>query len=123
MDVKIHTGKIFYQVDNTVAAILIEMFPAAIEKLNLRPQPTPAELEPRWYVCKTISNDKLYYISFKQGARAMSYDGPPSQAVAAFTKIGAVMPAQILADYRQLWAPREGAPEAWWAEYAELKRK
>ena len=123
MDVKIHTGKVFYQVDNTVAAILIEMFPAAIEKLNPRPQPTPAELEPRWCVSKNAYNDRLCYLAFRQGPRVLNYDGPPSQATAFFTNSGVVVPEHILAEYRQLWIPRDGAPNAWVAEYEAIQRK
>src|SRR5262245_43701642 len=105
MDVKItSTGKMFYKIDNAIAAILIEMFPAAIEKLNPRPQINPADLVPLWCVNRNPYSE-LYYIAFKQGSRNDNYDGPPSQVVAYFAKSGIVVPEQILAEYRQLWRP------------------
>jgi hypothetical protein len=124
MDVTItSTGRTFFQVDPTLCAILMEMFPEAIVKHNPRPQLKPEELVPQWYVCKNTYDDRLYYISFKQGARTMRYDGPPSQAAASFATNSVVVPEHILSEYRQLWIPRNGAPNAWWAEYEAIHGK
>jgi hypothetical protein len=128
MDVKVlSTGKVFYQIDNAIAAILIEMFPAAIEKLNPRPQPKPADLVPMWGVNRNVYSD-LYYVTFKLGPRVDNYDGAPSQLVAHFAKSGIVVPEQIFHEYRQLWKPNMAAcppalQNAWWAEYEDIHGK
>lgn len=126
MDIKItSTGKVFYQVDNAIAGILIEMFPAAIERLNPRPAPKPEDLVPAWGIGVSLSG--YHYVAFKLGSLNGNYDGPPSQLAAYFAKSGAVVPDQIVKQYTPLWRPREvehpSVAAAYWAEYAAIHNK
>lgn len=72
MDIQItSTGKIFYQVDPTLAAILMEMFPAAIER-HKAPAPEPLRWE---YACTKLVTG-LFVLSQKKGHATEYYDAP-----------------------------------------------
>jgi hypothetical protein len=119
------TGKTFWQLDDGIAALLLEMFPAAIERANPRPKPKPADLVPQWGVNVSLSG--YHHITFRLGARNEYYDGPPSQAAAYFAKSGVVVPDNIVERYTPLWRPREfehpAVQKAYWAEYEAIHNK
>lgn len=114
-DVRItSTGKTFHQVDSTLCAILLEMFPAAIEKVN--PQPAPAAVPmPQWGVGTGTSG--FVYIFYKVGGQTSTYSGRPDKAVDGFKLRrwsgekqdyvfeGPEPPPHIVEQYRQQWAP------------------
>lgn len=125
MDVKVtSTGKCFYQVDNATAALLLEMFPAAIEKVNPRPAPKPADLIPGWGIDINVSG--YYYVVFTLGSRTEMFVGPPSQLVSYFQKMGIAVPDHIVAQYKPLWKPRDiehpAVQNAYWAEYEAIQK-
>jgi hypothetical protein len=119
------TNKIFWKIDDGVAAVLLEMFPAAIERVNPRPQPKPQELVPRWAI--EIDPSSYYFVSFRLLSRNDRYFGPPSQLVSYFGKTGAVVPEHIAQEYGNLWKPREDehptVAQAYWAEYRAIHEK
>jgi hypothetical protein len=105
MDIKItSTGKVFYQVDNTLAAILIEALPGSFERVEPRPAPKPADLIPSWGI--NVTPMGYNYVTFSLCGRNENYDGPPSGLVNHFQKMGTVVPDHIVARYRPLWHPR-----------------
>lgn len=123
MDLRItSTGRVFYQVDSTLAAILIEALPSVFEKHNPRPQPKPEELVPMWGVA--LDDSSYYHVTFKLLNQVQRFFGPPSQLVGYFAKTSAVVPDRIAQEYRQLWKPRDNehpaVAEAYWAEYCEI---
>lgn len=123
MDVRVtSTGKVFYQVDNATAALLLEMFPCAIERLNAKPAPTPDAFTVSWGVNRHATSD-FYFVVFKLGDRTEFYDGPPSGLVAHFQKMGIVVPDNILARYTPVWRPRDYAHPAVLAEYEAIHSK
>ena len=121
MDIKIlSTGKVFYRVDPTLCAILLEMFPGNVERLDALPKPpAPADLEVSWGV--DMDNGGYYRVVFKLGSRTEYYFGPPSQLVTFFQRMGIVCPDHILKRYTPMWRPRDlehpAVQAAWWAEY------
>jgi hypothetical protein len=124
MDVRVtSTGKIFYQMDNAVTALLLEMFPAAIERVNPRPTPKPEDLIPAWGINVNVSG--YYNVTFTLGSRTETYFGPPSQLVSYFQKMGIGVPDRIVAQYRPLWKPRDiehpAVHSAYWAEYEAIQ--
>jgi hypothetical protein len=119
MDIKIiSSGKVFYQVDPTLCAILLELFPANVERANPLPKP-PASFEVKWSV--EMDNGGYYYALFQQNSRNERYFGPPSQLVSFFQKMSIVVPDHILKQYAPLWRPHApihpAVQAAWLAEY------
>lgn len=103
MDVRVtSTGKVFYQVDNATAALLLEMFPCAIERLNAKP--APAEPVPQCGIGRTISG--FAFVKWTLDARNEIYDGPPAGLVAFFAKMKITLPAEIVERYASVWEPR-----------------
>jgi hypothetical protein len=116
MDVRVtSTGKVFYQVDNATAALLLEMFPCAIERLNAKPAPAAAPV-PQWGV--SIDAGGFAYIFYKAGGQTTQYARKPDKAIDGF-KVrrwsgekqdyvfeGPEPPTDILEQYRQQWTPR-----------------
>jgi hypothetical protein len=120
MDVKVtSTGKCFYQVDNATAALLLEMFPAAIERVNSKP--APAVFTASWGI--NVSTSGYHHVVFKLGDRTDFYDGPPSGLVGYFQKMGIVVPDNILARYTPIWRPRDYEHPAVLAEYEAIHSK
>jgi hypothetical protein len=121
MDVRVtSTGRVFYQVDNAVAAMLMEAFPASFERAEAKPAP-PATLVTTWGINHTTSN--FHYVTFKIGSRTEIYDGPPSRLVSYFQQMGIVVPEHIAAQYAPLWQPRENAHQSEWQEFEALQGK
>lgn len=57
-DIRVHHGKVFFQVDNTLAAILTEAFPERIEYVRVTPAvPLPTVWE--YYVGKVGASGKV----------------------------------------------------------------
>ena len=122
MDIRItSTGKIFYQVEPTLAALLLELLPAAVERVVPRPAPTPAQPEFTWSVGRNpLSGD--YQVTFDKGvAGREAFFGPPSLLVSNFQKQGFVVPNHIVEQYTALWVPRETDHPAWVAEYNKIQ--
>ena len=113
MDVKVtSTGKVFYQVDYAIAALLLEMFPAAIERVN--PKPTPPAPVPQWGI-STDAGGFTYIFHKSASGQVTRYDGHPDKAVDGF-KVrrwngekenyvfeGPEPPADVVEQYRQRW--------------------
>jgi hypothetical protein len=124
MDIKVK-GKIFYQIDNAIAAMLMEAFPESFQRVNPKPAPAPDAFIPSWGVNVTTSG--YHHVVFKLGDRTEFYDGPPSGLAAHFQKMGIVVPANILARYTPIWRPRDNehpaVQDAYWAEYEAIHSK
>jgi hypothetical protein len=99
------TGKLFYEVDNAIAHLLMEAFPASFERVNPRPTPKPEDLIASWGVNVTVSG--YHHVVFTLGSRTEFYDGPPSQLASHYQRMGIVAPESIVARYTPLWRPRE----------------
>jgi hypothetical protein len=103
MDVKVtSTGKVFYQVDNAVAAMLMEAFPASFERADARP--APAAPVAQWGIGTTLNG--FAFVKWTMQARTEFYDGPPPGLTAYFQKMGYSVPAGIVERYTSAWAPR-----------------
>jgi hypothetical protein len=123
MDIKVtSTGKIFYQIDNAVAALLMEALPASFERVVPHPKPEPAAFEARWAV--GLDNGGYYRAEFRIGSRTEFYLGPPSQLAAHFQQMGVVVPEHVIEKYTPLWRPRDiehpAVHAAYWAEYQQI---
>lgn len=117
MDIRIlSTGRVFFQVDPTLCAILLEMFPGNVERLAAQPKPEPASATPVWGVGTDAGS--FVHIFYRVGANRSMYDGPPDNAVNGF-KVrrwsgqkqdyvfeGPEPPPEIVEEYRQRYAPR-----------------
>jgi len=102
MDIKIaNTGKVFYQVDSTLAAILVEAFPNEIHRVVTRAEreaQAAAALTPRWCVTKE-PHAGFFFIQCAIGSRFEQYDGKPENAVASFGQMGLQCPPEIAEQY------------------------
>ncbi len=97
-DIKvISTGRQFFQVDGTLAAILLEMFPAAVERITQNPAPpAPVSAVARFYVGKNHRSDKVA-LCFENGNEQQWFEGPAEHAHRAFGK--RQVPADVIAQY------------------------
>jgi hypothetical protein len=110
------TGKCFFRLDDGTAAVLLEMFPAAIERVNPKPAPADVPALPKWGV--GIDAGGFAYLFYKVGGQITQYAGRPDKAIDGFKARrwsgekqdyvfdGPEPPADILEQYRQQWAPR-----------------
>ena len=102
MDIRIaNTGKVFYQVDPTLAAILTEAFPNEIQRVISRAEreaQAAVALTPRWAMHKEPSGG-FFLISCTIGSRVEQYDGQPKNAIAAFGQMGLQCPPEIVEQY------------------------
>jgi hypothetical protein len=122
------TQKTFYQVDSTLAALLLEAFPEAFERVErvvLAPRPT----EPQWGLGITESGYARITLLLPSG-ETRSYDGPPETAKDGFKVLawsgeaqarvlqGPEPPAEIIKQYTARHLPRQyqngGAMEQFW---------
>ena len=116
MDVKVtSTGKVFYQIDNAVTALLMEAFPASFERVN--PKPAPAVPAPQWGISADAGGFAHIFHKSSVG-QVTRFDGPPDTAIDGF-KVrrwsgekqsyvfeGPEPPADVVEQYRQRWEPR-----------------
>ena len=102
MDIKIaNTGKVFYQVDSTLAAILLEAFPNEIHRVVTRAEreaQAAVALTPRWAVTKE-PHGGFFLIQCTIGSRVEQWDGKPEAAIAAFAQSGLQCPPEIAEQY------------------------
>ena len=99
MDIKVN-GKIFYQIDSGVAALLLEAFPGAFEKVNVC-RPLPGRFEkptPLWAVIKNPLNGHVH-VQCTIGARVELGGGPSEKVQEFFTAMGFPVPEETLAQY------------------------
>jgi len=112
----IRTRKTFYEVNSTLAALLIEAFPSEFEKLFV-PAPAPCSTEPQWGIGKGQGGYACINLRLPSG-ELRRYDGWPEKAADGF-KIrqwsgekqdyifdGPVPPESILAAYAAQYVPR-----------------
>jgi hypothetical protein len=76
--------------------------------LELVPDAPPAPPIPLWN-CGTGLSGRAH-VRCTIGPRVEIYDGPPQHLVAAFKKIGLVVPADIAAKYAARFAPQTSVP-------------
>lgn len=112
----IKTQKTFYQVDGTLAALLLEAFPNDFERVE-RPAPAPRSTAPEWGIGKTLGGYVCINLRLPSG-ETRSYDGFPDDAANGFkyrqwsgaeqTYVvdGPVPPDSILAAYAAQYVPR-----------------
>lgn len=97
------TGKTFYQLDDGIAALILEMFPAAVERAK-RSKPVPVASVPQCGIGRTLSG--FAFVKWTLDARNEIYDGPPAGLVAFFAKMNITLPAEIVERYASVWEPR-----------------
>jgi hypothetical protein len=110
MDIQVsNTGRIFYQVDSVLAAILLEAFPHDFKRVVTRAEreaQAAVALTPRWCVTKE-PHGGFFLIQCAIGSRIEQYDGKPEKAVAIFGQMGLQCPPEIVEQYRDaLKSPR-----------------
>ena len=97
----IETGKVFYEVDETLGAILCEglsnYFRRAVKRNAAPSFPTPAA--PQWSINRAPLNDRVFFIQVKIGAQVYKVDGTPAQATKTFAGLGLHVPGEILEQY------------------------
>jgi len=93
------TGRIFKQIDGTLAAVLLEMFPAAVERVE-REQPAPAapRLTPRFSITKALYSGKIR-LALHIGHEELFYTGPAEHASNAFGGGLRTPPDDVIAQY------------------------
>jgi hypothetical protein len=97
------TGRVFYQVDPTLAALLIEAFPASFERKTLdKIAHTP--LVPSWGVSQGQYSGR-WHVIYKIGQRTEFYDAPPENLVAYFERMNIAVPEVIVKRFKELWKP------------------
>ncbi len=128
------TGKCFWRIDDGVAALILEMFPAAIERVNPRQQPRvnepPQPAEPTWGI--GADGGGYPFIAYTYGAQTDRYFGPPEGAAKGFKKRqwsaekqahvfeGPEPPAHVVEAYRQRFT---GAAKSFFPiEYHKIAR-
>lgn len=98
MDVRIvSTGRVFKQIDSTLAVLLMEMFPAAIE----RNKPTPAnEITnvPGWSVFRHAVAEQ-WVVQMTLGQWTEVFNGTVEQVRTHFQKINHPAPEEIIERY------------------------
>jgi hypothetical protein len=102
MDLRItSSGRVFYQVDPTLAAILIEALPSVFERVNPRPQPAPQELVPQWGIGTHHLNGQVF-VKFTLGTiRNETYFGHPKSLTNS--TFGWPVPEAVLKEYERRW--------------------
>jgi hypothetical protein len=109
-DIKVtSTGRVFYQVDNAVAALLREAFPASFEKIEPRPAPNVVPSKPNAprFIARLhplYGTPEVVRIFLNQEQR---YPGPGSESTvlgarAAFAAVGHAVPEDVLQNFSAL---------------------
>lgn len=112
MDIRVvSSGRVFYRVDPTLAALLLELMPAAVERVNEptaervnQPTAPVAAPVPQCGIGMTVSG--FAFVKWTLGARNEIYDGPPAGLVAFFAKMNITLPAETVERYASVWEPR-----------------
>ena len=129
MDITVNrTQKTFYQVDSTLAALLLEAFPEAFERVE-RPAPAPRVLAPVFGIGISEGGYARICLQLPSG-ETRSYDGPPETAKDGFKVLawsgeaqarilqGPEPPAEIIEQYRLRYQPHHfkngGSMEQFW---------
>lgn len=123
------TGKIFYRVDPTLAAILIALMPAAVERVNEDTgiHMPPVAAPPKWFVGTDAGSNP--FIGYTFGGQTLRYGGPPDKAVDGFKTRqwngekedyifdGPEPPASVIEQYRQSYTgePKSFLPAAYYS--------
>ena len=109
----IASGRVFYRVDPTLAALLLELLPAAVERVNEGTgiHIPPITAPPKWFVGMDAGN--FPFIGYTFGGQTTRYSGPPDKAVDGFKHRqwdgdkedyvfdGPEPPASVIEQYRQ----------------------
>lgn len=107
------SNKIFYRVDPTLAALLLELLPAAVERVNENTgiHMPPVAAPPKWFVGTDAGS--YPFIGYTFGGQTLKYSGPPDKAVDGFKTRqwsgekedyvfeGPEPPASVIEQYRQ----------------------
>jgi hypothetical protein len=105
------TGRVFKQIDGTLAAVLLEMFPAAVERVqqnyNAVPEAPTNRHAPRFFVGKGLQSGKVQ-LRMNIGHEELFYMGPPAYAANAFGGGLRTPPADVIAQYE---AALKGIPD------------
>lgn len=117
MDITVvKTQRNFYQVDSTLAALLLEAFPQEFERLE-KPVPVPRVTESQWGIGKGQSGYGCINLRLPSG-ELRRYDGFPDDAANGFklrvwsgaaqeyVLEGPTPPESILAAYAAQYVPR-----------------
>jgi hypothetical protein len=82
MDIRvISTGHEFHQVDSKIAQLLLELLPAAVERVNHQPPAPPADPNAiNFSVRKNPYNDR-WQVDMIQGSLVEGFQGTPDQLI------------------------------------------
>lgn len=110
------TGRIFKQVDNTLAEVLCEAFPTDIRRCRDKKQDVDraATTAPVWTVGRAPYNDNVVFIqvSLVGGRRVERFCDEPANAAAFFQDVaGLQVPAEIMERFVALRSQRIGRVE------------
>ena len=107
LDIKIaRTGRVFYQVDGTLAVLLIEAFPDIFSKYE---KPTPPPTPTTWGIGTFPYSGRRHILVCLDGGREIyKFIGPPEQ-IAEFEKslpaVAGKCPDAVLARYTAEYVP------------------
>lgn len=114
MDLRIvATGHVYYRVDNTLAHLLLELLPAAVERVNegTNVHIPPVTAPPKWFI--GMDGGNYPFIGYTFAGQTSRYSGPPEDASKGFqTRVwsgekqdyvfdGPEPPASIVEQYKQ----------------------
>jgi hypothetical protein len=110
-DIKVaSTGKVFYQIDNSVAAVLLEAFPksfARVEKPAFNVAPSPSRAKERWVVQHPFTGQwEIVHINMIGETRYPAPGIAPSIEIArsSFAATGHPVPQEILDQFAKALA-------------------
>lgn len=95
------TGRVFYQVNDELASVLIEAFPTVFER---RARAAAPPVPPSWKIGKMTGTDyDSYFVEYKIGSRVERYVGKPEDLVATFARMNVTVPDDIANRYQQMY--------------------
>jgi hypothetical protein len=100
MDITIkRTNRNVFQVDNTLALLLLEAFPDAFEK-HEKPAPPPiSSRKPEWGIGRGLETDRPHILLKTPLGEVIRFDGEPEQAAGVFKRWGWQIPTDVVEAY------------------------
>lgn len=121
------TNKVFYRIDDSVAAMLLEALPSVFERASegkttpvaRQVIPSLAPTPPRWNVGQ-LPQSGDYFIRLSTGRSEIFYTGAPENAAEHFRRGGQAVPEEIVAQYAAI---KSNQPNPEWPAEKELQAR
>ena len=103
-----NTGKKIWQLDNGAGRALLLAFPGTYKQIEHAGPPPVNKREPRWVVGKHMLNGRAQLLLITPLGEHLPFQGRPEGAVPTFAPMGWKVPADILKQYKNLYAQQPG---------------